>query len=72
MRRRTLGVAGLIWLALVGAAAAEGTDDAVMLRYHFQPGQEFRYRMTVSGDLGTTIGGVTGSAGAARPGKIPQ
>src|SRR5205823_5857605 len=71
MRRRTLAGAGLFWLALAGAAAAEGTDDAVLLRYRFQPGQEFRYRMTVSGDLGTIVGGVTGTAGAGRPGKIP-
>jgi hypothetical protein len=69
MRRRALAGAALFWLALAGAAAAEGTDDAVLLRYRFQPGQEFRYRMTVSGDLGTVAGGVTGRTGAS--GTIP-
>ena len=71
MRRRTLGVAGLIWLALAGAAAAEGTDDAVLLRYHFQPGQEYRYRMTMNGEMPMTMGGITPPPGANMPGKIP-
>jgi hypothetical protein len=69
MRQRILGVAGLVGLMLAGAAAAQ--DDAVLLRYHFQPGQEYRYRMTMNGEMPMTMGGLTPPAGANVPGKIP-
>jgi hypothetical protein len=68
MRRRILGVAGLLGLALAGAALAQ--DDAILLRYHFQPGQEYRYRITMNGEMPTTLGGPSLPAGASMP-KIP-
>src|SRR5207248_3917444 len=71
MKRRTLGAAGLLWLALTAAAAAQGPDDALLLRYHFQPGQEFHYRVTMTGDLATTMGGANLPPGAVPP-KIPM
>src|SRR5438876_6167969 len=70
MRRCTLGVAGLLGLALAGTAMAQ--DDAVLLRYRFQPGQEYRYRVTMNGEMPMTLGGVTPPAGANMPGKIPM
>jgi hypothetical protein len=72
MRRRTLGAACLIGIAVTAAAKAWAADDALLLRYHFQPGQEYRYRITMSGDMATSIGGITAPAGAAVPGKIPS
>lgn len=72
MKRRALGTACLIGVAFAAAAMAQAADDAVLLRYQFKPGEEFRYRMTMSGDMGTTIGGMTPPAGAALPGKIPS
>jgi hypothetical protein len=72
MRRRTLGAAGLLWLALAAAARAQGPDDAVQLRYRFQPGQEFRYRMTMTGNMETSMGGLNLPGGAGAPRKIPM
>jgi hypothetical protein len=72
MRRCTLGAAGLLWLALAAAAGAQGPDDAVQLRYRFQPGQEFRYRMTITGDMETSMSGLNLPGGAAAPRKIPM
>jgi hypothetical protein len=70
MKRTTAGAAAMIWLVLAAAAAAQGPDEAVLLRYRFQPGQEFRYRMTLTGDMGMTMGGVGLPPGAVPP-KIP-
>lgn len=72
MRRHTLGAAGLLWISLATAAAAQGADQAVLLRYHFQPGQEFRYRMTLTGDMGMTLGGSALPPGANAPPKMPM
>jgi hypothetical protein len=72
MRRCTLGAACLIGISFAAATAARAADDAVLLRYHFQPGQEYRYRITMSGDMATSIGGTAAPAGAAVPGKIPS
>jgi hypothetical protein len=43
-----------------------------LLRYRFQPGQEFRYRMTVSGDMGMSLGGMVLPPGGGAPPKIPM
>lgn len=69
---RVCRAAGLLWFALTAAAEAQGTDEAVLLRYRFQPGQEFRYRMTLTGDLGMSMGGMAIPPGAAVPPRIPM
>ncbi len=69
MKQRTLGAVGLLWLAFTTVAAAQ--DGAVLLRYHFQPGQEFRYRLTLSGDMAMNMGGTALPAGATVPPRIP-
>ncbi len=72
MKRRTFGAACLIGIALAGGVQAQGTGEAVLLRYHFQPGQEFRYRLTLTGDMGMSFAGVTPPPGANMPGRIPM
>jgi hypothetical protein len=70
MTRRTLGVAALLWLGLAAAALAQ--DEPVQLRYRFQPGQEFRYRLTINGDLAMTMAGIKPPPGANIPPRIPM
>src|SRR5215208_3684260 len=72
MKRQILGAAGLLWLALATAAAAQGPDEAVMLRYRFQPGQEFRYRLTLTGDMAMAMAGMALPPGANVPSRIPM
>jgi hypothetical protein len=72
MRRRILGAACLIGSALAAAASAQGTGDAVLLRYRFQPGQEFHYRLTLNGDLGMSFSGITPPPGAHMPPRTPM
>ena len=72
MKRRTPGAACLIGIVLTATARVQGADEGVLLRYHFQPGQEYRYRITMSGDMATSIGGIAAPGGAALPGKIPS
>src|ERR1051326_6710488 len=70
MNRRTLAAAGLLWIAVATAAAAE--DEAITLRYRFQPGQELRFRLTLNADMGMTMAGGPIPAGAGVPNKIPM
>src|SRR5947209_1348867 len=72
MKRRTLGAAGLIGIALAATVRARGADEGVLLRYRFQPGQEYRYRMTVNGDLPITPGAGAPPGGVLFPGPIPS
>ena len=55
MKRRTFGAACLIGIVLTATARVQGADEGVLLRYHFQPGQEYRYRITMSGDMATMV-----------------
>ncbi len=72
MRRYRIAGACLACVAIAAAAVGEGTGGGVLLRYHFRPGQEFRYRMTVSGDLPITPGGAAATAGSILlPAQIP-
>jgi hypothetical protein len=71
MRRYKLGAACLAGIALASTAAAQGGGDGVLLRYHFKPGQEFRYRMTVTGDLPITPGGAAATGSILLPAEIP-
>jgi hypothetical protein len=71
MRQLTLGAVGLLWLAAAAPVRAQGTDDAILLHYRFQPGQELRYRLTLNADMPMTMSGITPPPGAKMPGKIP-
>jgi hypothetical protein len=72
MRRRILGAACLIGLAFAAAASAQGTDDTVLLRYRFQPGQEFHYHLTLNSDMTMSFAGITPPPGASMPGRMPM
>jgi hypothetical protein len=73
MQPRILGALTLIALVFTTAAVkAQETSDAVLLRYRFQPGQEFRYRMTLTGDITMTMSGIPQPAGANVPNRIPM
>src|SRR5207245_10444136 len=70
MKRRTFGAACLIGIALAGGVRAQETGEAVLLRYHFQPGQEFRYRLTITGDMGMAFSCLTTPPCATKPVRL--
>jgi hypothetical protein len=72
MKRHLFAAACLIGIALAAGAKVQVADDTVLLRYRFTPGKEFRYRMTMNGDMGTTSGGMTPPPGVAMLRKVPS